>query len=64
MSVCFLGVLDQVSCHLFIEELTKTFVIVPLLFSYPLLLEVTLKKHFLAKISFGLQCRIINSFLS
>lgn len=53
MSVCFLGVLDQVSCHPFTEELTKTFAVV----SFAFLLSIAVrgdfeKQHFLAKIPF------------
>ena len=64
LSFCFLGIIDQLGWHPFTEELTKTFGMVPSLYSYLLLLEVVSKSSsFLQRyLSCGFQCRITEFF--
>lgn len=63
-SFCLLGIIDQLSCHPFTEELTKTFGMVPSLYSCLSLLEVVSKGSiFLQRYLFcGFQCRITEFF--
>lgn len=59
-----LGIIDQLGWHPFTEELTKTFGMVPSLYSYLLMLEVVSKSSsFLQRyLSCGFQCRITEFF--